>query len=293
MSTTPIIMMAMLTLAFSPFGVGGEKRTSGQEQGTRRSLPASGSWPEQWAERKLHRGEQAFVYARKKATADEALKVLRQVVEEARQDGVTKPAVGLIVVIDAREEFPLEIARLTEILNDPNTRTDEDKSREILNSIKEARKLSDQAGTDMNSLVAVLPIPLRPVALPKVAKELPEGIEQEIAWCLLVPTDGYVRAGMRAVMEGMVKIDKMNWKERLLIGALTPLAQREAEKRVRKARQADVYQLLVEGQKDWSQELRKEKVNAYRQKLGLDGESQPGADKQPTEAKQAGGPGSG
>jgi hypothetical protein len=139
----------------------------------------------------------------------------------------------------------------------------------------------------MNSLVAVLPIPLRPAVLPKVAKESPGGIEHEIAWCLLVPTDGYVRAGMRAAFEAMVKIDKMNWKERLLIGAITPLAQREAEKRVRKTQQADLYQLLVEGQKDWPQELRKEKVRAYRQKMGLD-DSEPQSDQQRKEQRPEG-----
>jgi hypothetical protein len=292
MRTATIIMMATLTLALGPSAVGGERRASGEEQETQRALPAIGSRPQQWGERKLQRGEHALVYARKKVTADEALKVLQQVVEEARQDGVTKPAIGLIVVIDAQEKFPLETARLTEILNDPNTRTGEEKSKEILNSIKEARKLSDQAGTDMNSLVAVLPIPLRPVALPKIAKEFPEGIEQEIAWCLLVPTNGYVRAGMRAVLDAMVKIDKMNWKERLLIGAITPLAQREAEKKVRKTQQADLYQLLVEGQKDWSEELRKEKVSAYRQKLGLD-DSEPQADQERKEEKPEGKSGSG
>lgn len=293
MRNVTIIVIATLTLALGPSVVGGEKRKPGQEQETLRSPSPPRSWPEQWGERKLHRGEQALVYARKKATANEALKVLRTVVEEARQDGVTKPTAGLIVVIDVQEKFPVELAKLTEILNDPNTRADEERSKEILNAIKEARKLSDQAGTDMNSLVSVLPIPLRPAALPKISKEFPEGLDREIAWCIIVPTDKYVGSSLRAMMDAVVKVDNMNWKERLLIGAMMPLAQRKGEAEMRKIRRADLYQLLMDGQTDLSPETRKEKVRAYRQKLGLGDESKPEADQKQQEVGQEGGSSSG
>jgi hypothetical protein len=286
MRTATVIMMATLTLAFSPL-VGGEKRASRQGQETHRSLPASESWPEQRAERKLYRGEHALVYARKKATADQALKVLRGVAEEAKRDGATKPAIGLIVVIDAREKFPIELAKLTAILNDPNTRADDERSKEILNALREARKLSDRTATDMNSLVAVLPIPLRPTALPKISKEFPGGLARETAWCMIVPTDKYVDSSLTAMMGAVVKTDNMSWKERLLIGAMMPLAQRKGEAEMRKIRRADLYQLLIQGQKDWSEELRKEKVRAYRQKLGLD-DSQPQTDPQEKEQEPDG-----
>ena len=287
MRATTILAMATVTLASGPWVPGGEKRESGQEQRTHRSPSATGSWPEQWGERKLYRAELALVYARKKATADEALRMLREVVGEARQDGALKPALGLIVVVDAQEKSPLALAKLTEILNDPNTRVDEESSKEVLNALKEARKLSDQAGTDMNSLVAVLPIAFRPAALPKIGREFPAGLDREIAWCLLVPTDKYVGASLRAMMDAMVKIDNMNWKERLLIGAMMPLAQRKGEAEMRKIRRACLYQLLLDSQTDLSPEARREKVRAYRQRLGLDN-SEPQAGQQGKEERPEG-----
>lgn len=294
MRTASVIIIATLTLVSGVSAPGEEQQNPGQEQETQHSLPpASKGWPEQWGQRKLHRGENAFIYAQKKSTADEAAKALQAVVEEARREGVIKPAVGLIVAIDAQEKFPLEIAKLTEILKDPNTRMEEERSKGILNSVEGASKLSDEAGTDVNSLVAVIPILLRPAALPKISPEFPEGLDREIAWCLLVPTDRCVTAGARAAVDAVVTVSKMSWKERLLIGAAMPLAQRAVREKVRKTWQADLYQLLVEGQKDWSKELKKEKVDAYRQKLGLGNESTPEADEERTKARQEGESGSG
>src|SRR4030042_2044570 len=186
MRTAIVIMVATLTFTRGLPAAQGEKKDIPPKQETHRSAPpASRGWPEQWGERKLYRSEHAFVYAQEKSTADEIVRTLRTVLEDVKQDGVTQPARGLIVVIDAHEKVPVEIARLTEILNDPNTRAAEERSKEILNSIKEARKVSDQAGTDVNSLAFTLPIPLRPVALPKIAEGFPEGLDREIAWCLI------------------------------------------------------------------------------------------------------------
>jgi hypothetical protein len=291
MRTATIIVMATLTLAFSPL-VGGEKRASGPEQETHRSLPATGGWPEQWGERKLHRGELALVYARKKAAADEAARMLRTVVEDVRQDGVTRPAVGLIVVIDAQEEFPVEIAKLTEVLGDPNSPATGARSKEVQSALKEARKLSDHAGADMNSLAAVLPIPLRPMALPKLAKDFPEGIDREIAWCLIVPTDAYLGAAWTAMRDAIINDPGVSWKDRWAVRTVFLLTARAARAELRKARQAGLYELLVEGQASLSSEQKKEKIKAYRQKLGLDHDSKSQADQEEKKERPEGGPSS-
>jgi hypothetical protein len=293
MRNAMVILITASMFAYGPSVPGGGKKDAPQEQVMDSPVsPVPKSWPARWGERKLYRHEHAFVYAQQKSTADDVVKMLRMVVESARQDGVTEPALGLIVVIDIKEKFPIEIAKLEEILNDPNASMAGEKSKEILNMIKEARKISDRAGTDMNSLVSMIPIPLKPAVLIETAKEFPEGADRETAWCIIVPTDRYVRAAMRAAMEGMVKIDKMNWKERLLIGALTPVAQHVAGKEIRKTAQADLYQLLVEGQKYLSEESKKAKVDTYRLKLGLDGQSKPKADRDHTRVEQEGGSGS-
>jgi hypothetical protein len=193
------------------------------------------------------------------------------------------------LVIDAQEEFPVELAQLTAILSDPNTRVDEESSKEILNAIKEARKLSDRAGTDMNSLVAVLPIPLRPMALPKMARELPEGIAREIGWCVIVPTDAYLRAAWTAMRDAIINDPGVSWKDRWAVRTVFLLTARAAGAELRKARQAGLYELLVEGQASLSSEQKKEKIKAHRQKLGLDHDSESQADQEEKKENPEGG----
>lgn len=293
MRTATVILIAALALACGlPVAGGTNEGGVPEPQARSSSLSVAKDWPQQWVGRTLHRGEQALVYAQKKAAADEAARMLRTVVEDVRQDGVTGPAVGLIVVIDAQEEFPVEIAKLTEVLGDPNSPATGARSKEVQSALKEARKLSDHAGADMNSLAAVLPIPLRPMALPKMAKEFPEGIGREIGWCLIVPTDAYLRAAWTAMRDAIINDPGVSWKDRWAVRTVFLLTARAAGAELRKARQAGLYELLVEGQASLSSEQKKEKIKAYRQKLGLDHDSKFQADQEEKKEQPEGGPSS-
>ena len=116
---------------------------------------------------------------------------------------------------------------------------------------------------------------------------------REIAWCIVLPTDQYVRAALTAIKDAIVESDGVNWKDRLAVRVVFSLAARAAVEEMRKVRQADLYALLVEGQKGWSKEVRTEKVSAYRQKLGLGDKFKAEPAPEPTKVKQEEEPGSG
>jgi hypothetical protein len=76
--------------------------------------------------------------------------------------------------------------------------------------------------------------------------------------------------------------------ERAAIFAMMPIIERKVAERVKKGQQALLYQLLLYGQEDLSQEQKAEKVNAYKQKLGLDDDFKMGDDgTEATPAEQA------
>ena len=91
---------------------------------------------------------------------------------------------------------------------------------------------------------------------------------------------------MTTIRDAIVESGGVNWKDRLAVRVVFLLTARVGGEEMRKARQAGLYELLVEGQASWSNEQKKEKVKAYRQKLGLDRESKPQADQKQTDTKQ-------
>ncbi len=64
--TAIVILSTFVVLACGSLAPGGQKQET-PGAGT----PVAKGWPEQWNQRTLFRGEQAFVYAQKKAAANE------------------------------------------------------------------------------------------------------------------------------------------------------------------------------------------------------------------------------
>jgi hypothetical protein len=286
MRSTAIILMAILTQAGGLSWAGGETAAAPEQKAPSSLESFPQGWPAPWGARTLQHCEHALAYAQKKSAVDEVAKLLRTAVNDARQDWVTEPAGGLLVVVDVQEKSPIDLARFTQILNDPNVQIAADDSKRLRDSLEQTRTLSKQGGTDMNSMAFVKPIAIRPAALRMVAPEFPEGLEREMAWCVIVPTDKYVAVALKAVTEAALKSGEIGWKERLLIKASLPLVLRKAEGEGRKERQADLYRILVGAQKEWSAELKADKVKAYRLKLGLDRHPKSKGEQEQTKAGQ-------
>lgn len=255
---------------------------------SRSASPIPKGWPEQLGKRKLNSCEYGFVYAGKKSAAGAVEKVLATAVKDARQDGVTEPKAGLILVMDVKEKPPFEFTKLIEVLRTREASTAGEKPADTLKSFAEAKEEMEKMGMDANVMLCLAPIPIEPAVLPDIVGEFPKGVEQQIGWCLIVPTDRSVKAGMKKMINAGMKKEKVGLAERLLVGAMMPIIEQKAVQQMNKTWQAVAYQLLVEGQEDLPEEQKQEKIRAYKQKLGLEDDSNEDRDEQARDEQATG-----
>jgi len=230
-------------------------------------------WPELFGKRKLYQCEYASIYAGKKSGADQAKKVLATVVKDLRQAGVTNPTDGLILVRDNRENLPIETTKIIEAVSKAEAQKAGEKSKDTLKALTEAKEKMEKEGLEVDVVLSLVPIPIGPGGLPEILKEFPGDVNQQIGWCIIVPTDGCVKAGIKKIIDFGMKKEKVGLAERLTIGALMPLIEHKAAEHVKKSWQAVLYQLLLDAEKDLPEQQKQEMLKAYKQKLGLDDES--------------------
>ena len=274
MKRNPFVASGLVVLLLYSCGV------MARAEDSRSAGPAPKGWPEQLGKRKLNSCEYGFVYAGKKSAAGAVEKVLAAAMKDAQQDGVTEPRAGLVLVMDVKEKPPFELTKLIEVLSTHNTSTADPKTADTLKSLAEAKEGLEKIGMDANALLSLAPISIEPTVLPDVVGEFPKGAEEQIGWCLIVPTDRSVKAGMKKMISAGMKKEKVGLAERLLVGAMMPMIEKKATQQMKKASQAVVYELLLAGQKDLPEEQKQEKIRAYKQKLGLEDDSNDDGDEQ-------------
>jgi hypothetical protein len=239
-------------------------------EGSQSQGQAAKGWPEQFSKRKLYPCEYGSIYAGKKSGADQAKKVLQTVVKDLKQAGVTNPTDGLILVRDNNENLPIETAKLIEAVSKAEAQKAGEKSEDTLKALTEAKEKMEKEGLEMDVVLSLVPIPIGPGGLPEILKELPHNEDQQVGWCIIVPTDGCVKAGIKKIIDFGMKKEKVGLAKRLAIGALMPLIEHKAVEHVKKSWQAMLYQLLLDAEKDLPAEQKQQMHRAYKQKLGLD-----------------------
>ncbi len=218
-----IAPVLLFSLAISAVGSGAPPRTE---------VPAG--WPERLGERRAYGCEQAFVYAREKSGANQIRKVLATVVKDLKQQGVQASA-GLVLVVDSREKYPCEVARLVDAIRtlDPNAAVE---SQDELKAVAEAERQVQELGLDMGTVLSLAPLSIRPAVLHEIAEQFPEDVDRQIEWCLIVPTDRCFKAGLRKVIDAGIRKEKPGLGERAMLTAMMPLIERKAVSRIRKER---------------------------------------------------------
>jgi hypothetical protein len=267
MKRKPLIAGSLAVLLLCSLGF--TIRTEGSQSQTH----VAKGWPEQFGKRKLYSCEYGSIYAGKKSGADQAKKVLEIVVKDLRQAGVTKPTDGLILVMDNNEKPPIELTTLIEAAKKANTQKAGEKSEDPVKALAEAKEKMEEAGLEMEVVLSIVPIPIGLAGLPEIFKEFPEDVDQQIGWCIIVPTDGCVKAGLKKIIDVGMKKEKVGLAERLMLGALMPLIEHKATEQIKKTWQAMLYQLVLDAEKDLPEQQKQEMLKAYKQKLGLDDES--------------------
>lgn len=246
-----------------------------------RSTPptAARGWPAQLGDRRLHECEYGLVYTRQKSSVGQMQKVLATVVKDVRQEGMAASGTGLILVVDTKEKYPCEVVDLINVLKeaDPNVMTAEE-SAEGLKAMASAQEAAKDLGLDVHTLLCFAPIPIHPRILHRVFGGLPTDAAERIAWCAIVPTDRCLKASFKKVLDTGLKKEKPGLAERAAIAALRPLIERKALQMMKKGRQAGFYTLFVNTQKDLSPQQRRQKTEAYKEKIGLNEEFNPADD---------------
>jgi hypothetical protein len=239
---------------------------------------APADWPKQLDGRTLHACEYGLVYAREQSSADQLREVLGTVVQDANQDGVTSCGVGLILVVDTGEKYPCETAKLVDQLmkNDPNlTKEESDKN---LKAFADAQKQAEDVGLELSVMLSLVPIPIRPEAVHAIVEGLPADVGQRVQWCVICPTDRCLKASFSQTIDAGLKKAKIGRAERATIAVMRPLAERKGVEMMKKERQAGLYSVLLGAQKGLSAEQTRQKIAAYRDKLGLVNKPDPNKD---------------
>jgi hypothetical protein len=244
----------------------------------------SDGWPEQFGERKLYRFDYGFVYATDKSAARQTQKTLADVVKDVKRDGAMGPIAGLILVMDAKERFPFEIDGLLQAMGKVQTQEMDRQSKDTLKSLAKCKEEARKHGLDMETMLSVMPIPIKPVMLREIVHEFPENVDRPIAWCVVVPTGRCTKAGFRKIIDAGMKEKKPGLAERATMAAMMPIIERKVVLQTTKTQQALLYELLLEARKDLSVEQKAQKVSAYKREIGLDEDFKIGPDEKNEDA---------
>jgi len=235
-------------------------------------------WPPRLGERALYACEYGFLYAGEKSSADQLWEVLATVVEDARQEGVRWLGVGLILAVDAGEEYPCEVGRLVEHLKQPDPNLTEEESAKKLKVIADTEKGTQDLGLDMSVMLSLGPIAIRPATAHELVEGLPGDVGRRVRWCVICPTDDCLQACLKKMIDAGLEKAKPSLAKRAAMTAMRPLIERAGLDMMKKGRQTGLYRVLLSKAQDLSPEQRRQKIAAYEERLGLNQKFDPNDD---------------
>jgi hypothetical protein len=196
---------------------------------------------------------------------------------------VTNPIDGLILVMDSKEKPPVELTALVEAVKKAEAQNEDEKAGDALKALAEVKDKMEKQGLGMDAVLSIAPIPIGRAALPEILKEFPQGLNRQVGWCIIVPTDRCVKGGIKKIIGVGMKKEKVGLAKRLMVGALMSLIEHEAAAQVGKTSQAMLYRLVLDAEENSFDEQKEQMHEAYK-KLGLDDKSKGDDDKRDNEA---------
>jgi len=206
---------------------------------------APDGWPKHLDKRKLYTSECGFVYAGKKSSADKINKIFKTVVKELKECGIEQATTGLVLVMDKKEKPPFEVEELmTRFAEKQDKQKEGQESEKSLDSILEDMKKLEELGLDMNFLLAIASIPIEPNMLPELVSEFPENLDEQIDFCMIVPTERNMLNGIKKLLDAALKKEKVGTAARVAMFPFLVAAERKAVSGLKKNRQAALFELL-------------------------------------------------
>jgi len=236
---------------------------------------APDGWPAQLDKRKLYSSEYGFVYARRKSAAVQVNRLIGTVVKEMDGNNIKKTTTnkGLILVIDTKEKPIVKLQKLIEVVHQAEKQQESKESKNTLKSIIETKENIEKLGMDMDLLLSIVPMPIEPNLLPEIVNEFPKDLNQQIDFCVIVPTERNIKYGMKRIFAAAMKKKKIGLLERLVLLPLMPFIENKIVDGMKKSQQLILYELLLNKQKDLTEKQKEDKINAYKKRLGLDKDS--------------------
>ena len=248
-------------------------------------------WPARLDKRKLYSYKHAFVYAASKSEAAQVSKRIEKAIQELDKDRIQKDdtIIGLALVTDVREKPLVDLQKIIEALREENNQQQSEKSGKDLKSLIEAKEGIEKEGMDMDMVLSIAPVPIEPNLLPEIVDEFPEDVDEQINFCIFVPTGRNVKSGFRKIIDTAIKKKKIGLAERLLLLPMMPFIEGKVVDGMKKSQQLVVYERLLEKQKHLTKKQREDKVKAYKKKLGLgdDNDSESWKDNTPKAKKSS------
>jgi hypothetical protein len=95
-------------------------------------------------------------------------------------------------------------------------------------------------------------------------------VDEQIDFCVFVPTGRNIKDGFKKMIDKAIKEKKIGFAKRIAVVPVLPFIEGKVVDGMKKSQQLVVYERLMEKQNHLSEKQREDKVKAYKKKLGLD-----------------------
>jgi hypothetical protein len=239
-------------------------------------------WPDKLDKRKLFIYDNTFIYAAKNSEADKINKLVRQVNKELGSGDSENIRPGLLIVMDSKEKMLFDLDELIKAAMDAELADGDEKNKAAFESGKQSiakiKKQLKTQGLSLDSLLAMSPMPLEPYMLPMVHDGFKEGFDKNIGWCLIIPTERNMKAGIHNLIDKMLKDKKITGLVRIAVAPFLPGAESKAVKEIKKMRKLVIFQLQLEERKELTKAEKQKLIKDYEAKIGINKKKDKGKD---------------
>ena len=195
-------------------------------------------------------------------------KITRTVIEELDEENAKPGTKGLILVMGKKEKPPFGVEDLMiKLARRAGEQKEGQESTEALKSLMEGKKKFEELGLDMNLMLSMKSLPIEPNMLPDLIKGFSKEVDQQIDWCMAIPTESNIKYGMKKMIDAGLKKEKIGFAKRVALFPILAVAQHKAVGELKKARQLVLYQYMVDQQERLTAKQKEDMKKSYENRL--------------------------
>lgn len=214
--------------------------------------PAPAQWPQMWAHRQLYCTPHAYVYASSQAAAGEADRLAAAVEQEFELQTGGKPDVPLLIVTDSGDR-PLFADRQDWL---PVARAEHDDEL-----VEFTASELDQVATPALAIASIRVTQTRLTSRLK----FPDVAAHAAGEAVVLPTRAALRKGVAAMIGAALDVADVDLLSRVALAPALGLAESAAVDELATARAVVVFEHFAAVQRDWTEQERLARVQAYEE----------------------------